>query len=205
MSGQEISRVDFDEIVDAEIVNPCEADWERRERAWRDNALSERFGDMERRLAFEVGFDHRAFPDACGGGGHGQHGMTMRWLLIGPRGVVQWVANMHNWVPGNIRCGDVGSGVPISLVPANPRFGDTSATDLGYHSPKPLWEGQEEWGTRECSLLPEGYCYYDGSGMNAEPILEAFLAHGPHAVWTALARYYGEVFGTKQVGRSDAG
>lgn len=170
-------------------VNPCKADQERREQAWRDSLLTERHGDLERCIAFEVGYDHRAFPpEACGGGGHGQHGMTMRWMLIGPRGAVQWVCSMPNWVPGNVVYGSVNA-ESFSLVPAH--IEDGHATDLGYHSPVPQYAGQD---TRECHILPEGSCYYDGSGLNAEPVLEAFLAHGPQAVWATLASYYGELF-----------
>jgi hypothetical protein len=154
----------------------------------------ERVGNIERRIVFEVGYDHRAFPDECGGGGHGQHGMNMRWVLIGPKGAVQWLVYMTNWVPGNVRHGEVGAEHPVSIVPVNRVIGDGMAADIGYHSPVPLWEGQEEYGHMKCELLPEGECYYDGSGVNAEPLLEAFLAHGPHAVWAALARYYGSTF-----------
>lgn len=178
-----------------EVANPCKADLARRERAFRDAALVQVDGPMQRRIYFEVGYDHRGFPEACGGGGHGQHGMGMRWVLIGPAGAVQWLVNMTNWVPGNVRYGEVGAEHPVSIVPVNPRIGDGMATDLGYHSPTPQYDGQEESGRSECEYLPDGYCYYDGSGLNAEPVLVAFLAHGPHAVWAALARYYGELFG----------
>lgn len=123
--------------------------------------------------------------------------MNLRFNLIGPKGAVQWMANMTNWTPGNVIHGTVQADQPVSLVPvtAMGRIGDGMATDMGYHSPRPLWDGQEEYGRMDCHLLPGGECYYDGSGLNAEPVLEAFLAHGPHAVWAALARYYTETFG----------
>lgn len=179
-----------------EVANRCKADSARRERAWTDCALSERFGDMERRISFEVGYDHRAFPDDCEGGGHGQHGMNMRWTLIGPRGAVQWLCYMLSWVPGNVHHGGVESLGPVSLIPAPPNgLDDGMAADLGYHAPTPRYEDQPQM---KCEYLPQGYCYYDGSGLNAEPVLEAFLAHGPHAVWASLARYYGELFGGQE-------
>jgi hypothetical protein len=170
----------------------CEADMKRLERARNDSALITRDGVMERRIVFEVGYDHRSF-----GCGHGQHGMTMRFLLYLPPGWVQWAANLPNWVPGNVGDTGVGAEHPVSLVPARYRqIGDGMATDLGYHSPTPRYEGQEEYGRMDCNLLPEGTCYYDGSGLNAEPVLEAFLMHGPMAVWSTLARYHAEVFGS---------
>ncbi len=118
----------------------------------------------------------------------------MRFYLLGPSGCVQWVANMPNWVPGNTNTIDdvqVISGA--SLVPTNSRTDDMYPNDLGYHSPKPIYEGQD--GRDDCHLLPGGTCYYDGSGLNAGPVLEAFLSYGPGAVWAALARYYQELWG----------
>ena len=176
--------------------NRCHADRVRRERAAAGSDFIVRDGPMERRISFEVGYDHTSHPEDCGGGGHGRHGMTMAFILLGPNGAVQWKINMLNWYPGNIdTMGTVGATSPVSVIPANRQVGDTYAQDLGYHSPKPRYEGQEEYGHMECHLLPEGYCYYDGSGLNAGPVLGAFLEHGPMAVWATLARYYGELFG----------
>lgn len=176
--------------VSTDTENPCKADWPRRERAYNDCALRERVGDMERRIQFEVGYDHCAHPEACGGGGHGRHGMNMRFVLIGPKGAVQWLVYMTNWYPGNVSIiGDIPSTEPISCVPAHTRIGDGMAADLGYHSPVEHYDDQ---GQNACEFLPDGYCFYDGSGLNAQPILEAFLSHGPAAVWAALGRYYGE-------------
>lgn len=177
----------------------CVEDLERRQRAWADRALVERQGDMERRIEFQVGYDHRAFPNDCGGGAHGQHGMEMMFLLIGPAGAVQWKVAMPNWVPGNVDVIDTVPGDwPVSLVPANSRIGDVYPVDLGFHSPKPTYEGQENYGRDDCHILPGGTCYYDGSGLNAGPVLQAFLSYGPMAVWSALARYYQELWGERR-------
>lgn len=167
----------------------CRADLDRRERALSGATFVARDGPMERRIGFDVGYDHRSF-----GCGHGQHGMTMRFVLQGPAGAVHWVMNMPNWVPGNLdTLGDI-KGNGVSVVPVRYPISDGTATDLGYHSPKPLWEGREEYGRLDCHILPDGICYYDGSGLNAAPVLAAFLEHGPMAVWATLARYYQDVF-----------
>lgn len=149
---------------------------------------------MTRSVAFQVGYDHRAFPEACGGGGHGQHGMTMRWVLQGPHGAVQWLLNMPNWVPGNVAIlGDIKGVEPISVVPVGAHGYDGMAVDLGFHSPTSMGDrGEHE--SHECDVLPGKTCFYDGSSLNAIPILEAFLAHGPHAVWAVLGDYYAETF-----------
>lgn len=179
--------------------NRCQADNERRLRANADRAFVVIDGDLERRIEFVAGYDHMGFKEDCGGGGHGRHGMELAFILIGPLGAVQWRCVMSNWFPGNIdTIGTIPSTEPVSLVPANVRIGDTYAQDLGYHSPKPLWDGQEEYARDDCHLLPGGTCYYDGSGLNAGPVLEAFLSYGPMAVWAALGRYYQETFGVQQ-------
>lgn len=182
------------------IVNPCKADNERRQRAFRDATVAEQFGQFERSVTFEVGYDHRAHPESCGGGGHGQHGMTLRFILKGPDGATQFVMYATNWVPGRVTSiGDIEASEPVSLVHVGRHgLGDGMAADLGYHSPKPQWEGQEQYGRDDCNVLPGGTCYYDGSGLNAGPVLEAFLSHGPHAVWVALARFYAELFGADE-------
>lgn len=175
-------------------LNPCQADHERRRKAWDGAALVERRGKIERRIEFRVGYDHRSFPEACGGGGHGCHGMELCFVLLGSRGAVQFKMNMPNWVPGNIgRIGEINAVQSVSVVPVVwPQLGDGSAWDLGYHSPVQQYEGQDPMS--ECHLLPQGYCYYDGSSLNAVPILAAFLSHGPEAVWQCLASYYEETF-----------
>jgi hypothetical protein len=180
-----------DDLEDIPVMNRCERARLTRARALNDAALVERNGAMERRIIFEAGYDHSAFPEDCGGGGHGKHGMGLRFVFSGPKGSVQWVANMFNWYPGNVSHGSVGGTFEASFVPAfqHQHIGDAYAADLGFHSPTPMYEEHTKY---ECEYLPEGYCYYDGSTLNAEPLLEAFLEHGPHAVWAALARYYNE-------------
>lgn len=182
---------------EVEIANRCKTDTARRQRAAADDTITEELGNgMKRSVQFDVGYDHIAFPEDCGGGGHGKHGMTIRFLLTGPHGVVQWVVNLPNWIPGHVDITDnvtvTQSVSAVTIDPRRYRFGDGMPVDLGYHSPTPRWEGQEQYG-RQCDYLPEGYCYYDGSSLNAGSILAAFLEHGPHVVWASLARYYTDV------------
>jgi len=68
------------------------------------------------------------------------------------------------------------------------------AADLGYHSPKPMWEGQEHHGRDDCYLL-DGTCYYDGSGLNAEEPWRALREGGSAALWEYMDGYYAKVFG----------
>jgi hypothetical protein len=109
--------------------------------------------------------------------------MEMAFYLLGPEGVIQWKVAMLNWIPSPVN--SLG-GLPVLF----PNIDDIMAIDLGYHWPTPTYEGQTEYGQMECDLLPGGKCYYDGSGLNAGPVLERFLRFGPHAVWSDLARFY---------------
>jgi hypothetical protein len=161
----------------------CSADLERRRHATEDCAITEVREGFTRHLSLMPGYDHRGFSSECGGGGHGQHGMEMRFVLIGPMGATQWLAFITEWVPGrNVRAGHVDIEYPD--------LGSLMAADLGYHWSTPQYEGQDP---RECDLLPGGTCYYDGSGMRAGELLHPFLADGPRAVWERLKSEYDEM------------
>lgn len=48
---------------------------------------------------------------------------------------------------------------------------------------------------RTCKELPEGKCYYDGSGLNALDVLARFQEHeDPEIIWQILETYYDETF-----------
>ena len=46
----------------------------------------------------------------------------------------------------------------------------------------------------ECNLSKRGYCYYDGSGLNADKLRDIMLEKGSDAVWKELEDYYHETF-----------
>jgi hypothetical protein len=66
------------------------------------------------------------------------------------------------------------------------------AWDLGYHSYTPHYEGQSVT-DGDCDVLG-GPCYYDGSTLNAEKVVEGFLAGGTDWLWPKLEEYYRCVF-----------
>ena len=69
-----------------------------------------------------------------------------------------------------------------------------SAHDLGYHSPLPMYDGQEPI-SDECEFLADGgACYYDGSGLNAQKVMARFFREGLPGVWWELEDYYRERF-----------
>lgn len=65
--------------------------------------------------------------------------------------------------------------------------------DLGYHSPKPVYEGQTPI-SDSCEYLNDKPCYYDGSGLNAKKVFNTLLEFGSEGVWSYLEDYYKETF-----------
>ena len=90
------------------------------------------------------------------------------------------------------------------------------AADLGYHSPKPMYEGHKPMRhiykhmrfTAPDQFVPGVYgdpvicpyldggvpCYYDGSRLQAERVLERLLREGDAGVWQALEELYERTF-----------
>lgn len=118
---------------------------------------------------------------------YGQHCVNIRWYLHGPKGVIQFVI-YTGWYKGCIP------------TPTDWRFmqvdkagiGEPMPADLGYHSLVPRYKGQDPM--KPCLLLPQGYCYYDGSSLNAYRVFSIMVHEGDEAVWQELERYYHSTF-----------
>lgn len=140
------------------------------------------YSELAREIQFQPAYDKR--PK------YGIHGVNMRWLLKGPRGVIQFMV-YTNWQLPHVseefkaKFGRYPYDSPTLFLPM--------AADLGYHSPKPMYEGQDPIG--ECDVLAEGsQCYYDGSTLNAEPVFDLLVSEGGEAVWKRLEQEYKERF-----------
>lgn len=137
--------------------------------------------DLEQAVHFTVGYiDPTNGPRSIG-----RHGMNLRFLLKGPKGVTQFLV-YTNWMP------DPDHILPESLGKRG--YFDLMApmgADVGYHAYAPQWEGQEGSGTRfsECDVLGV-QCFYDGSGLRATELLRKFVVDGTPAVWSELESYY---------------
>lgn len=138
---------------------------------------------LTHRVAFRPAYDKR---DPNPSKSYGIHGMEITFYVIGPEGAIQW--NIYtNWHVASAR--KHLEGFPRSTYddPWRP-----SGYDLGYHSKRPLYDGQEP--RDNCHLVDGGVCYYDGSGLNAELPIEGFLNGGEDWLWPKLEAYYAHTF-----------
>lgn len=119
-----------------------------------------------------------------GGSSHGKHGMNLRFVYRKDGKAVQFLMFAMDWMPGaGTRYG------------SQERLSGVMAADLGFHSPTPRYDGHESMGP--CEYLGGEPCYYDRSGLNAEPVLESFFIGGLPEVWGQLREYYDNVFATE--------
>ena len=138
--------------------------------------------------------DDHPSPTSNGWKCHGRHGMDMKFLLGAEEGVVQFLFFASDLLPGSLsNLGSTKDGVAKHGV---------MAADLGHHWTRPTWEGEERNGP--CDYLHGADCFYDGSGLNAGPVLERFLREGMDAVWQELEAYYSACSdGARKVSGSD--
>ena len=141
--------------------------------------------EFTREIEFTPAFDRRSPEPAKN---YGIHGVDMRCYLKGAKGAVQFIL-YTDWHLPNVRQDfEAKHGYHYSMGP--------TPADLGYHSPVPMYEGQEPM-TESCELLNGKPCYYDGSGLNANDIFDTLVHKGGDAMWSALEDYYREIFGGK--------
>jgi len=137
---------------------------------------------FERILDFIPAFDKRD-PDPKKN--YGIHGVTMRFVLKGPLGAIQFIL-YTNWQLPSVRREQDQAGLPAFLTHPMP-------ADLGYHSPVPTYEGEQPL-FAECPYMPGCPCYYDGSGLNAQRPFDVLVTDGEEALWRYLRDYYRERF-----------
>jgi hypothetical protein len=139
--------------------------------------MIQQVGEFERRFVVHPAYDRRAK-------GNGIHGVDMSWALIGAEGAIAFTVST-NW--------------QLSLV-GRPSYRDDKidppmAVDISYHSRKPIREWHTQPSTESCCWLDGAPCYCDGSTLNADPILDAFISKGEDGVWAELEDWYRDKFG----------
>lgn len=147
---------------------------------------------LEHKIEFEPAFDRRD-PDPKKN--YGIHGLTMKFLVIGKKGAIQFViyTNWHlpavqEWLIGKCKGSDRNGYAFCSLKPM--------AADIGYHSLNPQYEGQSKM-IDNCPYLNDKPCYYDGSSLQAERYLDILIQYGAGKLWEELDARYQATFGGK--------
>lgn len=141
---------------------------------------------FERSVEVRGAYDKRN-PDSTKN--YGIHAMTLRFVLKGPKGAMQFVfytAQHLRHVADELYTSNTD-------VRYNPFHG--TGADIGYHSLTPHYEGQP---CHDCDLLPGGKCYYDGTSLGATKFEDEFIAGGDAVVWPMLEKRYHEIFGDEQ-------
>ncbi len=149
--------------------------------------------DLKREVQFTPGHDCIRFEclhgsERCvpgGGGSHGRSGLSVEFYVKGEKGVLQFVT-FTGWEPEPF---DASKDAKSRRERADGMF--PMPSDLGYHSPVPLYEGQSKMET--CQFF-EGGCYYDGSTLNAEEPFRVLCNDGLRALWAYLEAVYRSQF-----------
>lgn len=164
----------------------------------------------------------------------GFHGVSLRMVLKGPKGAVQFVVFTGWQLPHVQEELDRKTLLRIALDRADGQmqldsFYHPMPADLGFHSPKPMYEGQLPMGAEKfdfehkeilkgvtgevelpsrvatgtfdpCEWLDGKPCYYDGSTVHAEGIFKVLVEEGSAGVWRELREYYDHTFRDKASG-----
>lgn len=137
--------------------------------------------DLEREVVFNGAWDRRSDDPSEN---YGVHGVSIRFYVKGPEGVVQFIVYTHWHLPhvqDEMLEKRSGSRRDVEL------FFTPMAADIGYHSPEPLHGHEIE--TEDCDLL-DGTCYYGGSGLRAKDYLETLIEGGTEKLWPEMEAEY---------------
>ena len=133
---------------------------------------------LKREIQFNPAFDKRD-PDPKRSYGVGA--VTMRWLLHTDRGICQFYTFTNWYLPEVEKEWEMQGAKQSKVFPA----------DIGYHVSVPQYEGHK---AMDCDLLPNGKCFYDGSGLQADDFFETLIREGHEAVWKKMEQWFQHVY-----------
>ena len=139
---------------------------------------------MERIIEFTPAYDKRHSDPKQN---YGIGAVRIRFVLKGTLGAMQFLLGT-NWYPKEMQASFQQKDAERGWFDVQPL-----PWDVGYHSRVPRNEGQKPMGP--CEYLDGAVCYYDGSGLQADPIRDALLERGDAGVWAALEERYIRTFG----------
>lgn len=119
------------------------------------------------------------------GGSHGLHGMHVEMGVVGRHGAIVFSFCLIGMIPGRMKDGRFQSNsLDESVV----------AWDLGFHANHPVYDKTDKPLTDDCEWTGGGKCWYDGSTLNAEPVLGLLAEQGEEPVWEFLEGVYSNRF-----------
>ena len=122
---------------------------------------------MEHVIEFDAAYDQRDK-------GGGIHGVTIRFVAKEDNKAITFVIYTHWMLPG------------IDFPGWEPM-----PADLGYHSPRPMYEGQTS--LEDCPYTG-GVCYYDGTSLGAQEPFDILRRDGLESLWKYLDETYEDRF-----------
>ncbi|MEN6429955.1 MAG: hypothetical protein ABFC80_03795 [Coriobacteriales bacterium] len=125
---------------------------------------------------------------------YGIQGVTLRMVLKGEKGAVHFMAHT-DWYPPHVQQELARKGESRYLSPLL-EFKPMGA-EVDYHSPRPMYEGQEPF-IESCEYLDGRPCYYGGSSLRAQEWVTILLKEGSDGVWKALEDEYRRLFGSDE-------
>lgn len=134
---------------------------------------------LTRTVQFIPGYDQRHTDPHKN---YGVHGMDIRFLLQGPKGVVQLVL-FTGWLPR------AAAEEYARTFPNPPDPYQAYPADLGYHAYVPQYPDQSPM-REPCWALGTAQCYYDGSTLNARHVYWILVNEEEEAMWAALKDHY---------------
>jgi hypothetical protein len=145
------------------------------------DAATPKSAAFERKISFIPAFDKR---DPNPSKNYGIGAVRLLFTLKGPLGATQWLIGT-DWYCASAR-------EHLRNFPDRQPAMKPEGWDLGFHGRAPVYDGQSQ--THDYCDLTDGPCFYDGSGLNADLLIEGFLTGGEDYVWRALEAYYASTF-----------
>lgn len=137
---------------------------------------------LERIIEITPAFDKRHLDPSKN---YGIGSCVIRMVLKGPKGAYQFILDT-GWDLPHVQEYLVKEHDQPKNYCRNPM-----PADVGYHSSKPMYEGQTQM-SGKCEFVEGGKCYYDGSTLHANSVYLMLLEGGSEKVWQYLEKLYKE-------------